>query len=568
MSAAGGGSFSSRSYTYDLRGNVTQTGADTLPVKYYAYQTAPLSDRLASQKNCSGSCPATPLEYLYSFNHDGTISSKVSANDSSGTPALGYQFAPGPGSGGGGLDMVFHSVSVNGAAYNYFYDARNRRRYKSYPAGVSDEFFYSPRNFMLVDQGNSSVTTPTYYTDDDYVWLDGHPVVLVHGQLSTAWVRQSDTTTSCGRNGDVGECGFYFPVSDYAKKPVVMLNSSQLVTGVGEYEPLGQANRVEMDSETAHPYTTTQTGFGTFTPGSIGGTTSQLRVKFQMIDTQLRTFGCSGSPDRVDLVDQSTSSILATQDGRSPWWSPWVSPASISGVRADLVVNNPQIQTCLPTCICVAHSNTIRKGASIESYEYRRVQTGATAFWTPIRFQGQYHDEETDLNQNWNRFYEPLTGRYLEPEPMLALGEYLVDVAKVAGQVSVYGYASNDPVSHGDPTGHQVCGNRPGSIIEQTKDDCDRLVDQMTGALNSKIVDMMKVLATTIAQATMGPEDFCAMYHQAIYDQAMYADSLPQGCDKAKAYYDLTEIVLEAESVGCFKNFKPPPGSNSSGNLP
>jgi len=41
--------------------------------------------------------------------------------------------------------------------------------------------------------------------------------------------------------------------------------------------------------------------------------------------------------------------------------------------------------------------------------------TGAS---TPLRFPGQYHDEETGLHYNCQRYYDPATGRYLTPDPL------------------------------------------------------------------------------------------------------------------------------------------------------
>ncbi len=35
-----------------------------------------------------------------------------------------------------------------------------------------------------------------------------------------------------------------------------------------------------------------------------------------------------------------------------------------------------------------------------------------------LRFPGQYYDAETGLNQNWNRDYDPVVGRYVESDPM------------------------------------------------------------------------------------------------------------------------------------------------------
>jgi RHS repeat-associated protein len=35
-----------------------------------------------------------------------------------------------------------------------------------------------------------------------------------------------------------------------------------------------------------------------------------------------------------------------------------------------------------------------------------------------LRFPGQYFDQETELNYNYFRDYDPMTGRYIESDPI------------------------------------------------------------------------------------------------------------------------------------------------------
>jgi RHS repeat-associated protein len=59
-----------------------------------------------------------------------------------------------------------------------------------------------------------------------------------------------------------------------------------------------------------------------------------------------------------------------------------------------------------------------------------------------IRLPGQYFDSETGLHNNWHRYYDPRTGRYVTPDP---IGQ--------AGGINLYPYVGNNPVNRIDPLG-------------------------------------------------------------------------------------------------------------------
>jgi RHS repeat-associated protein len=87
------------------------------------------------------------------------------------------------------------------------------------------------------------------------------------------------------------------------------------------------------------------------------------------------------------------------------------------------------------------------------SYEYHRYEAGFVPFWTPLRFPGQYYDAESDLFENWNRYYEATAGRYLGPEPILLNPKYVQHTAKQGHSVPMYDYALGNPLANTDPTG-------------------------------------------------------------------------------------------------------------------
>ncbi|WP_240651250.1 MULTISPECIES: RHS repeat-associated core domain-containing protein [unclassified Variovorax] len=62
-------------------------------------------------------------------------------------------------------------------------------------------------------------------------------------------------------------------------------------------------------------------------------------------------------------------------------------------------------------------------------------------FRNPIRFQGQYWDEETGLHYNRYRYYDPHSGRFISSDPI-----------KILGGLNVFAYAKNS-INHIDPLG-------------------------------------------------------------------------------------------------------------------
>src|SRR5690606_28258555 len=62
-----------------------------------------------------------------------------------------------------------------------------------------------------------------------------------------------------------------------------------------------------------------------------------------------------------------------------------------------------------------------------------------------LRQAGQYFDAETGLHYNNRRYYDPVPGRYITPDPL-----------GVAGGWNLYDYANGDPTNQIDPTGEWV----------------------------------------------------------------------------------------------------------------
>ncbi|MEL6235501.1 MAG: RHS repeat-associated core domain-containing protein [Pseudomonadota bacterium] len=83
-----------------------------------------------------------------------------------------------------------------------------------------------------------------------------------------------------------------------------------------------------------------------------------------------------------------------------------------------------------------------------------------------MRFPGQLFQMETGLRQNRRRNNDPTTGRYIQPDP---LG--LIDGP------SIYGYASQSPLTYIDPRGEAGVNNFTSQIIA--------LIDAQTNAVTT-----------------------------------------------------------------------------------
>ena len=387
--------------------------------------------------------------------------SKDWAADSAGSPAHSIAFTYGLDSGNSGLESLSTVTVQDGSSspvFNYYYDAFQRRRLKAYPTnGVTDEYFYDLGHQLLEDRGSDSSSSSLPAPEDDYVWLGGRPVVYVRGQLqSSAGTLESGLTRTnelsspaptCSRMGDNLPCGIYFVVTDHIGKPVMALNPSMQVAGLYDYDVFGGMNRQPIQGDSPHPHGSGEgTGTCATNPNVIAEVTQKAVASGLVVDARARFHyvDTSAADAWASLRDGDSSNCLEDQ---------------IGGAHLGAFVGSwltPQAGHLQATFYSDATSNTTDDGASLESIDYREYQAGATPLALPLRFPGQYYDPETDLHENWHRFYDPSLGRYLEPEPNWLTPDLLLHDERAQFADPVCAHALDNLLGFEDPSGVQA----------------------------------------------------------------------------------------------------------------
>lgn len=290
--------------------------------------------------------------------------------------------------------------------YDYFYDALGRRRMKVDPFSNGTEFMYDLGHQLLVDQ----VWFTNYETTaslDEYVWLDGRPVVAFRGNLNPAgghWPEELSSAPQaiCYRPGEEGNqhCGAYHLVSNQQNFVVLALSDYDgKVASFALPDADGVINQARFVSFG---------GYGTsFAEAFDVPETFSKEARFRTVYTggwQTDWWGFWGgiSEMRLTAPGGAYTAIYPAGSELGRTTGPW-SPTMIGNQ------NVTWSTVCSTNCASAA-----------DVLEWRVWETGGPKFNTRLRFPGQYHDAETDFYENWNRFYDPTTGRYLSPEPFLS----------------------------------------------------------------------------------------------------------------------------------------------------
>jgi RHS repeat-associated protein len=131
------------------------------------------------------------------------------------------------------------------------------------------------------------------------------------------------------------------------------------------------------------------------------------------------------------LAEQVTSVSANVEDGLVTTWDyqPGTFAAVTQITRPKRVpwdrVTQDQVDSqfyAIITDLIGAPAELVASDGELAGYQQRTLW--GTTMWhpdgasTPLRFPGQYADQETGLHYNYHRYYDPVSGRYLSPDPL------------------------------------------------------------------------------------------------------------------------------------------------------
>ncbi|OQK37867.1 hypothetical protein XM74_c20728 [Vibrio vulnificus] len=120
-----------------------------------------------------------------------------------------------------------------------------------------------------------------------------------------------------------------------------------------------------------------------------------------------------------------------------------------------------------------------------------------------LRFQGQYHDVETGLHYNLARYYDPRTGRFIQPDPIGLLGG-----------INHYQYAPN-PVMWVDP--HGLCAKEDSPAIKAGVNDTQPQQPMFYAMGSGNYASAVKTASPTYQLHAIAPDEYKGAALEAIH---------------------------------------------------
>jgi RHS repeat-associated protein len=169
---------------------------------------------------------------------------------------------------------------------------------------------------------------------------------------------------------------------------------------------------------------------------------------------------------------------------------------------AQVDAGSPEVLTYLhPDHLGTPRFGTSTGGSQVWAWSSDTFGNGAPsgAATVNLRMPGQYYDAESGLFYNWNRYYNPATGRYISSDPI-----------GIDGGLNIFLYAEASPVMYSDPRGLETpsisLGKNPLEATPPTKtEQCVRVcAGELFDDMNMAVQGAVAVGATPIPKKALG----------------------------------------------------------------
>jgi RHS repeat-associated protein len=178
--------------------------------------------------------------------------------------------------------------------------------------------------------------------------------------------------------------------------------------------------------------------------------------------------------DKPAIVSGTADGVITTWDYQPGTFVPVTQvtkPGPASWGRASQDEVDSQFYAIV-TDLIGAPAELIARDGNLAGYQQRTLW--GTTMWhpdgasTPLRFLGQYADDETGLHYNYHRYYDPVTGRYLTPDPLGLLPApnphtYVHNPCVIADPLGLAPYTSPDP--HVADAANAIDNAMPGRVV-------------------------------------------------------------------------------------------------------
>jgi RHS repeat-associated protein len=450
----------------------------------------------------------TGLSGTYTFSHTYSTGAGLPKNDvypaAGGLPAetVGHTYLSSP------LDLAKGlGGSLTGYAQNTSYDADGDVEQEEIGTGSNLAYVtdtYDPHTLKLTDQlvtSSANGAAATDVDDEQYKYdLDGNPV----SQTSTRLGNSSESETQCFRYNGLDQLTAAWTATDACAATPSSSSDSTVGDGLGSaseywttwsYSVLGDMQSQDQHSTDGGSDTVTTDSYG----GSSGGPDALTGTSTSGGSTSASSFG-------YDAAGDMTSRDTPADGDQSLTWNPDGSLASVSGpggetdyvydADGDLLlqgdpgsvtlylpgeqltattVNGATTVTGARIIALPSGGDVVRTGAGSSYYfevpdqqgteeleldDTAQVPTwrqftpygaprGETVTWADNRgFLNQPADPDTGLTYDGARAYDPVTARFISPDPVLNTSD--------PQDLDPYDYAEDNPVTDSDPSGAMI----------------------------------------------------------------------------------------------------------------